>query len=109
MPFRHFYGTFKCVAMQFVSGAPLTRCDDRCRAQSCIGALILALFFLVLIFKHLGVSVQVLLEVQICVSCMKTKKSKNVLDLDNVQVQRFLTFHLKQEVHKIQQSRPNLL
>jgi hypothetical protein len=74
MPFQHFYGTFKCVAMQFVSGAPLVHCDDCCRAQSCIGALIVALFLLVLISKHLGVSIHVLLEVQICVSCMKTKK-----------------------------------
>jgi hypothetical protein len=78
MPLRHFYETFKCVAMEFVSGAPLAHCDDRCKAQSCIGALILALFLLVLISKHLGVSAQVLLEIQICVSCMKTKKSKNV-------------------------------
>jgi hypothetical protein len=81
--------------MQFVSGAPLARCDDHCRAQSCIGALILALFLLVLISKHLGVSVQVLLEVQICVSYMKTKKLKNVLDMDSVQVHRFLALHLK--------------
>jgi hypothetical protein len=40
---------------------------------------------------------------------MKTEKSKNVLDLDNVQMHKFLAFHLKQEVHKIQQSRPNLM
>jgi hypothetical protein len=109
MPLHHFHGTFKCVAVQFVSGAPLTHCDDHYRAQLCIGALILVLFLLVLISKHSGVSVQVLLKVGICASYMKTKKSKNVLDLDCVQVHRFLTLHLKLEVHKIWQSRPNLM
>jgi hypothetical protein len=34
--------------------------------------------------QALGVSVQILLEVRIYAYCMKTKKSKNVLDLDNV-------------------------
>jgi hypothetical protein len=106
MPLRHFHGTFKCVAVQFVNGAPLARCDDHCWVQLCIGALILTLFLLVLISKHSRVSIQVLLEVQICVSYMKTKKSKNVLNLDSVQVNRFLALHLKQ---KIQQSRPNLM
>jgi len=57
MSLRHFHGTFKCVTVQFVNGAPLTRCDDHCWVQSCIGALILALLFLVLISKHSGVSI----------------------------------------------------
>jgi hypothetical protein len=51
--------------------------------------------------QPLGVSIQVLLDIRIYVSCMKTKKSKNVLDLNSVQVHRFLAVHLKQEVHKI--------
>jgi hypothetical protein len=54
MPLHCFHGTFKCVAMQFVNGAPLAHCDNRCKAQPCIGALILALFFMVLTSKHLG-------------------------------------------------------
>jgi hypothetical protein len=52
MPCRCFCGTFKCVVVQFVSDAPLAHCDDHCKAQFCIGALILALFFMVLISKH---------------------------------------------------------
>jgi len=95
MPLWHFHGTFKCVAILFVIGAPLACCDDHCRVQPCIGAPILVLFLLVLISKRSGVSIEVLLEVQICASYMKTKKSKNVLYLDNVQVHRFLTLRLK--------------
>jgi hypothetical protein len=57
MPFRHFHGTLKCVAMLFVIGAPLACCDDRCRVELCIDALTLALFLLVLISKHLRVSI----------------------------------------------------
>jgi len=36
------------------------------------------------ISKHLEVSIQVLQKVQIHVLCMKTKKSKNILNLDSV-------------------------
>jgi hypothetical protein len=68
-----------------ITSAPLARYDDHYMAQLCIDALILTLFLLVLISKHSGVSVQVLLEVGICASYTKTKKSKNVLDLDYVQ------------------------
>jgi hypothetical protein len=57
MPLRCFCGTFKCVVVQFVNGAPLVRYADCYKAQLCIGILILALFFFVLISKHLGVSV----------------------------------------------------
>jgi hypothetical protein len=84
MPICCFHDTFKCVVVQFVSGATLSHCDDRCKAQPCINVFILALFLLVLISKHWGVFIQVLLEVRICASYMKTKKSKNVLDLNNV-------------------------
>jgi hypothetical protein len=73
MPFRRFHGTFKCVVVQFVGGAPLACRDDHCRVKLCIGALILTIFLLVLISKHLGMSNKVLLEVWICISCMKTK------------------------------------
>jgi hypothetical protein len=83
MPFHHFHDTFKCVVLQFVSGAPLTHCDGHCRAQPCINALILTLFLLVLISKHLWASIQVLLKIQIYVFYMKTKKSKNVLNIDD--------------------------
>jgi hypothetical protein len=89
MPFCYFCDTFECVAMQFVNGAPLTHCNDRYRAQLCIGAFILALFFMVLISRHLQVSIQVLLEVRIYAFYMKTKKLKNVLNLDSVQVHKF--------------------
>jgi len=95
MSLQHFHGTFKCVAILFIIGAPLARCDDCCRVRLCIGALILVLFLLVLISKHSGVSIEVLLKVQICASYMKTKKSKNVLYLYSVQVHSFLTLHLK--------------
>jgi hypothetical protein len=57
MPLHCFHGTFKCVAMQFISGAPLACCDDHCKAQPCIGAFILTLFFMLLTSKHLGVFV----------------------------------------------------
>ncbi len=33
MPFHHFHDTFKCVGVQFVSGAPLAHCDDHYKAQ----------------------------------------------------------------------------
>ncbi len=95
MLFHRFHGTFKCVAMQFVSGAPLAFCDDHCRAQLCIGAPILTLFFVVLIFKHSGMS-----SMNLCF----LYENQN---LDNVQVHRFIAFHFKQQVHKIQQSWPN--
>jgi hypothetical protein len=104
MALCHFHGTLKCVVLQFVCGAPLACSDDHCRAQVYIGAVILALFILVFISKHLRVFVKVLLEVQNYASYMKTKKTKNLLDLDCVQMHTFLALHLKLEVHKIQQS-----
>jgi hypothetical protein len=106
MQLCRFHGTFKCVTMQFVSGAPLARFDDCCRAQLCIGALILTLFLMVLTCKHLGVFGQILLEVQICASCMKIRKSKNVLDLDNVRVHRILALHLNNKFIKFSKINP---
>jgi hypothetical protein len=97
MVFHRFHGTLKCVAMQFVSGAPLACCDDHCRAQLCIGAPILTLFLLVLISKHLGMC------------SMNLYFLYGNQNLDNVQVHRFIAFHFKQQVHKIQQSWPNLM
>jgi hypothetical protein len=57
MPLCHFCGTFKCVAVQFSSGAFVAHCIDCCKAQLCIVALILTLFLLFLISKHLGMSI----------------------------------------------------
>ncbi len=50
----HFFGTLRCVGVQFVSGAPLVCC---CKASCCIGSCILALFILVPISKHLVASI----------------------------------------------------
>jgi hypothetical protein len=109
IPFYHFHGTFKCVGVQCVSVVPLACCNDHCKAASCIGTLTSSLFFLVPISKDLGVFVKVLQEVQIYVSFMKTKISKNVLDSDSFQLHRFPFPHKKHVIHIIQQSFSNLM
>jgi hypothetical protein len=76
-----FLHTLRHVGRQFANGAPLV-CGYK--VSFCISKFILVLLFLGPISKHLEVSTQVLQEVQIHVLCMKTKKSKNSLDLDSV-------------------------
>ncbi len=60
IPLCHFHRTFRCVGVQYVNGAPLVCCNDRCKAASCISTFISSLFFLVPMSKDLGVFVKVL-------------------------------------------------
>jgi hypothetical protein len=86
-PLHCFLGTLRCVGGQSTDSAPLI-CG--CRAFSRIGRFILALFIMGPISKHSRMSIQVLQEVQVGVSYMKTKISKNMLNnLNSVEVHKF--------------------
>jgi hypothetical protein len=68
-PLHRFLSTLRCVGGQSSNSAPLV-CGYR--VFSHIGRFILALFIMGPIFKHLGMSTQVLQEVQVGGSYMKT-------------------------------------